>query len=555
MATRLKVQALNAICRTKGGVGGHRLTIAGLNEWAVLMGGSSGHRRGVGALNEISRRLGGAGGHGLVMAALNEIAGLLGAGVHSGSVAALDAIGVRLADGTTPTEPSTPVGTGTDDPIPVYVFGDSNSDPLYSQGSWACRTLARLDGRFFSPPGANLAAAGKNANWAWRQIPFLNALTAAWGKGVVWYHHGTNYSAAAGSEATAVVEAAKALGHKVVWIIPGSWTGNLVELLPAAAAYASDPAVKVIRGDLLLLDRAAQTTDGVHFSEAGDLAVRDALLPVMAGFHPPRPITYLARNALTPIAMTGATGTVNAPATGQVPAGWLGSRASGDGAVSFACVTEAGRPAVEISVSAVSSATTAILKVPAPGVAMALATGDCVDGTFSARQVSGQLDKLDLLNFTSRVGCTGDPSDRVGAGDWRSVGYILPKAAAAAAQAVDVEVRVQPGQTTVVRVWDVAIWKRTMPDHAPVADRGSAPMLGDAVAGRPCAVIRGTWFAKPQTIGWSYQWQLNGADVAGATGASFTPSAPGGVLTCAVTATNAAGASTWITPPRGVTAA
>lgn len=553
MATRLKVHAVNAICRARGGVGGHRLTIAALNEWAVLMGGAGGHRRAVRALNEISRRLGGAGGHGLVMAALNEISGRVGGGVHGGSVAALDAIGARL--GTVPETPEAPGDAGTDDPVPVYVFGDSNSDPLYSQGSWVYRTLAKLDGRFFSPPGANFAAAGKNANWAWRQIPFLAALTAAWGKGVVWYHHGSNFSATAGAEATAVVDAAKALGHKVVWILPGSWTSNLGELVPAAAAYAGDPAVTVIRGDLLLTDRAAQTTDGVHFTEAGDLVVRDALLPAMAKLWPARAIGYLGRNALAPIAMTGTTGTVTAPATGAVPAGWLGMRAAGDGAVSFACVTEAGRPAVEISVAAVATMTTAILKVPAPGLALALAAGDCVDGAFSARQVSGTLDKLDLLNFPTRVGCTGDPSGAVGTGDWRSAGYILPKAAAATAQNVDLEIRVQPGQGTVVRVWDVAAWKRAVPDHAPVADRGNAPVIGDAAAGRACAVTLGTWFAKPQAIAWSYQWQLNGADVPGATGASYTPAVPGGLLACAVTATNAVGATTWVTQPKAVTAA
>jgi hypothetical protein len=238
-----------------------------------------------------------------------------------------------------------------------------------------------------------------------------------------------------------------------------------------------------------------------------------------------------------------------------VPAGWLGARAAGDGAVSFACVTEAGRPAVEIRVSAGATATTALLKAPAPGRAMALAAGDQVDGAFSARQVSGTLDKLDLLNFPTRVGCTGDPSGAVGAGDWRSAGYILPKTAAATAQNVDLEIRVQPGQSTVVRVWDVAVWKRAVPDHAPIADRGSAPVIGDAVVGKACAVTLGTWFARPQAIAWSYQWQLNGADLPGATGASYTPTVPGGVLACAVTGTNAAGASTWLTQPKAVTPA
>lgn len=559
MVTRLKVQALNAICRAKGGTGTHRLTIAALNEWVVLMGGGGGHRRGVGALNEICVLVGGKGGHGLVMAALNEISARLGGDSHDVSVAALNDIGGRIAalpgsGGTGTGEPVPPVVTGTDDPVPVYIFGDSNTDPLYSQGSWAYRALAMLDGRFFSPPGANFAAAGKNANWAMRQIPFLRSLTAAWGPGVVWYHHGSNYSAGAGSEASAVVNAAKALGHKVVWIIPGAWTSNLEELLPASAPYAGDPAVRVIRGDLLLTDRASQTTDGLHFSEAGDLVVRDALLPVMAEMYPRRSITYLDRNALAPIAMTGATGAVSVPASGQVPAGWLGARASGDGAVSFACVTEAGRPAVEIGVSAASTATTAILKVPSPGLAMSLAAGDYVDGTFSARQVSGTLERLDLLNFTTRVGCSGDPSDEVGSGNWRSAGYVLPRTAAASAQNVDLQIRVQPGQSTVVRVWDVAAWKRDVPDHAPVADRGNAPTIGDAAAGKACTVNTGTWFAKPRTITWSYQWQLNGADIPGATGQSHTPGAAGGVLACAVTAANAAGSSTWMTQPKAVTA-
>jgi hypothetical protein len=62
------------------------------------------------------------------------------------------------------------------DPVPVFVFGDSNSDPLYSPGGWVSRTLAALDGRFFTPPGGNMAAAGKAADFAVRQRPFLAAL-------------------------------------------------------------------------------------------------------------------------------------------------------------------------------------------------------------------------------------------------------------------------------------------------------------------------------------------------------------------------------------------
>jgi hypothetical protein len=61
---------------------------------------------------------------------------------------------------------------------------------------------------------------------------------------------------------------------------------------------------------------------------------------------------------------------------------------------------------------------------------------------------------------------------------------------------------------------------------------------------------RGTWapdllgsflYRAPQSI--DYQWRLNGTDIAGATSARYTPTAPGS-YSCRVTASNAAGSAT-----------
>ena len=245
------IDALNQICRLAGGAGGHRRTLRALDEWALRLGGEAGHSRTVAALNEISRRLGGVGGHARNVAALNEISLRLGgAAGHRHNAAALGAILGRLQ-----------AGGGPAPAVPVHVFGDSNSDPIYSPGSWVARTLAMLDGRFFMPPGANMGAAGASATLAERQLPLLQALTDAWGAGVVWYHHGYNYSAAAPNEAAAVFEAAKAMGHEVVWILPGPWTSAAGQFVPGLIdAYAADPKVHVIRGDLMLAQATTPPT-------------------------------------------------------------------------------------------------------------------------------------------------------------------------------------------------------------------------------------------------------------------------------------------------------
>ena len=49
MAYTSKLQALDAICRSHGGSGGHVRTIRALNEWCVLLGGAGGRHGGVDA--------------------------------------------------------------------------------------------------------------------------------------------------------------------------------------------------------------------------------------------------------------------------------------------------------------------------------------------------------------------------------------------------------------------------------------------------------------------------------------------------------------------------
>jgi hypothetical protein len=100
MAYTSKLQALDAICRSHGGSGGHVRTIRALNEWCVLLGGAGGHVRNVRALNEICGLIGAEAGHFLEIRALNAIATHLGgAGGHRVSLAALTEIAARTGGG------------------------------------------------------------------------------------------------------------------------------------------------------------------------------------------------------------------------------------------------------------------------------------------------------------------------------------------------------------------------------------------------------------------------------------------------------------------------
>jgi hypothetical protein len=176
---------------------------------------------------------------------------------------------------------------------------------------------------------------------------------------------------------------------------------------------------------------------------------------------------------------------------------------------------------------------------------------------FSGRLVSGSYERFGLQNFPSRPAAGNERSISTSAGVWRSAGYNLPRGASGAAMPVVVEVRCPPGESLVLRVWDVAVWRRPVPDFAPLLDRGGVPEIPAAVAGEPASVTGGSWFAKPNAVSLAFQWQVDGADVAGATAASWVPSAAhaGRSLRCVVTATNAAGATRWTTYPRTVASA
>ena len=85
-----------------------------------------------------------------------------------------------------------------------------------------------------------------------------------------------------------------------------------------------------------------------------------------------------------------------------------------------------------------------------------------------------------------------------------------------------------------------------------VASPGGSPQAG---VGAPLICSQGSWgpdvvsefyFRAPE--GFTYSWQLNGGEVAGATGPTFTPTLPGS-YTCRVSATNYAGSTTQTSAP------
>ena len=328
---------------------------------------------------------------------------------------------------------------------------------------------------------------------------------------MVWYLHGFNPSANAASEARSFIDAAKAMGHKVLWLMPGAWTAAGASQFPAViGAYAGDPAVRVVRTDLLLSNTGANlegtgkgdTEDGTHFNERGNLVVRDAVLAAMGEVWGSAALGYRDAYEMTAVPMAGSGGAVVAPALGQVPAGWQGWHPySGDGTVEFACVSEGGRSAVEIRITGNTTATTAWLQLPtATGLPFGYAAGDFIDGTFAGRQVSGRVTRFEITGFPSRLEAAYDLSENLGTGVWRSPGYNLPKAGGGSKLGIVVAVVAPAGASATVRVWDVAVWKRAVPAFAPVADRGAVPTIGNPAVGAECAVAVGTWFGKPNAV-------------------------------------------------------
>jgi hypothetical protein len=83
----------------------------------------------------------------------------------------------------------------------------------------------------------------------------------------------------------------------------------------------------------------------------------------------------------------------------------------------------------------------------------------------------------------------------------------------------------------------------TAPAGPPVSS-GAPTITGKPAAGQTLTCSQGTWTNSP--TGFTYQWFDNGTPLAGATAATYTVTTleEGTALTCAVTATNAAGAAT-----------
>ena len=144
MAYTSKLQALDAICRSHGGSGGHVRTIRALNEWCVLLGGAGGHVRNVRALNEICGLLGAEAGHFLEIRALNAIATHLGgAGGHRVSLAALTEIAARR-DGAFPADLIAGYIDGREDvdlhgPRDMPVWGDGLAQAVPEPGEREAR--------------------------------------------------------------------------------------------------------------------------------------------------------------------------------------------------------------------------------------------------------------------------------------------------------------------------------------------------------------------------------------------------------------------------------
>ncbi|MGH2957099.1 MAG: hypothetical protein ACRDL6_08910, partial [Solirubrobacterales bacterium] len=93
------------------------------------------------------------------------------------------------------------------------------------------------------------------------------------------------------------------------------------------------------------------------------------------------------------------------------------------------------------------------------------------------------------------------------------------------------------------------------------AGAGAPQISGGASAGSTLSCSQGAW--APDLLGsflyraprsFAYQWQLNGSDLAGATGSSYTAGAPGSHA-CRVTATNQAGSASQTSAARNVSVA
>ncbi|HET9068497.1 MAG TPA: hypothetical protein VFN28_07610 [Amaricoccus sp.] len=233
MAYTSKLRALDAICRSYGGHGGHARVIRALNEWCALLGGDGGHVRNVRALNEICRllgaeaghflelraldaialRLGGAGGHRRNLAALTEIAGLGGPGWAAGPVHLFGAGDSRFADGRQGTPPY-------DDGYVLHRYSALNL------AVWALGGRVVHDARrdLFASSGCTLE------QWIDAHLAGLLAAVEATANPVVLIHLGTHSLpwvslADMQAQAAAITSALIGAGARLVWLLENPRSG------------------------------------------------------------------------------------------------------------------------------------------------------------------------------------------------------------------------------------------------------------------------------------------------------------------------------------------
>ena len=299
-----------------------------------------------------------------------------------------------------------------------------------------------------------------------------------------------------------------------MWILPGAWTGAARAVCAGLiGAYAGDPAVRVIRSDLLLA-QATHTDDNNHLNERGNLVVRDALLAAMTEVYGSAAVGYRDRRPATPVPMAGTAGAV-APAAGQVPDGWGGSqcRRRHRGVR----LRQRGRPGRGGDPDHRQHHRDDRLAAAAERAGVRVCGRGLHRRLFSGRQVSG--------------GSGGSRSHLpvAAGGGRRSLEEPRPRGLALAG--------LQPAGRRRRRgasrgggalpgggVSDGAGLGRggveaAVPAFAPVADRGAVPAIGNPrSAGVRGDVSGGIWFGKPNAVTLGYQWRVDGADVVGATG-------------------------------------
>ena len=234
MAHTSKSQALDAICRSQGGSGGHALGVQALNQWCALLGGVGGHVRNVRALNEICARLGAGAGHVQEVTALNAIAQRLGGeGRHRRTLAALNEIVALLGQ-----------GGWAAGPVRLFGAGDSRfadgrqGTPPYDSGyvlhRYSALNLAvwALCGKVVHDARTDLFATSGCSLEQWIELHLAGLLAAVeqTANPLVLVHLGTHSLPWASlddmqAQATEIVAALTGAGARVLWLLENPRSG------------------------------------------------------------------------------------------------------------------------------------------------------------------------------------------------------------------------------------------------------------------------------------------------------------------------------------------